>query len=436
MHPHHPSDALRPTPKVCFDINNLRLDPHRHNNFGMDERKALQNLKHNKDFVVREADKGGNVVLWPHEMYTGEILRQLQRSDCYVLLPSDPTEFFKDKIDHLINRALQENIVTKKEADFLTTPTPIIPTFYALPKVHKSLTVPPDTAIDFLDLKLSIEDSCITCSLFRKTTATNSLLHFNSFHPGHLKNGIPRGQFLRLRRNCSSNVDFEAQARELSMRFKNRSYPRRIISQAYQHARSTERQSLLTKKVREPLSSLPLITTFNNQWSDVRDILSNNWAILANDKKILPFISKSPNMVARRAKNLRDNLCHSHYQRPPTKLNRGTKTFGSYPCGRCNICQFMTAQDGYSISVLSFQIRPKEFFTCRSRNIVDAIFCGCPKIYVGQTTQELRRRMQQHLSSISTASKDREKNKILTSVASHFLDIHGGKVAGFGIGPY
>ncbi|XP_069624016.1 uncharacterized protein [Ranitomeya imitator] len=297
--------------------------------------------------------------------------------------------------------------------------------------LYTSIVHQADQTIEFLDIRLSIEQSSIVCTLYRKPTSTNSLLHYTSFHPQHLKNGIPKGQFLRLKRNCSKETEFVQQSRDLSERFKRRGYPQKNISRAYQYARQQDRKNLFQKKVRDSSRPLSLITTFNNQWSDIRHVLERNWGILMSDTRTIPFISSSPCLVARRARNLKDNLCHSHYQRPVTKLKGGKRTFGSYPCGNCNICQFMIAQDGFSVSTLSFQIQPKEFFTCRSRNLVYAIFCDCPKIYVGQTTQEIRRRMQQHLSNISTAKRDRDRSKTLTSVAAHFLDRHHGKTSSF-----
>ncbi|CAJ0933919.1 unnamed protein product [Ranitomeya imitator] len=541
--------------KACRDIEKLKLDPHKYNNISKDENRALQNLKKNKEFVIREADKGGNVVLWPHKLYLKEITRQLSNGQCYTIQPA----FFKNQLEEIIYSALDNNTITKKEADFLTTPTPVIPTFYALPKVHKSLVEPPGrpivsgigsiferpciyvdhflqplvtslksytrdsthllqliedcvvpedvllismdvealytsiahsagihavtyflakstggitehdrfilsllyfildknyfvfdrkffrqlsgtamgarcapsyanlflgwweettvflhplfgtmactwqryiddilmiwtgsledcnqfindlntnnlnirltsvistTSIDFLDLKLSVMDSKISCGLYRKTTATNSLLHFTSFHPYHLRKGIPKGQFLRLRRNCSTDTEFTHQARDLSNRFKQRGYPHKLISDSFRHASQQNRKKLFDKKVRDSTRPLALITTYNNQWAD-------ELGYLLSDKRILPIVSNSPCLVARRAKNLRDDLCHSHYQRPTTRLNQGTRIFGSYPCGNCNICQFMISQDGYSVSTLPFQIRPKEYFNCKSRNLMD-----------------------------------------------------------------
>ncbi|XP_069615772.1 uncharacterized protein [Ranitomeya imitator] len=247
-----------------------------------------------------------------------------QATPSFSLFPAIQIFFDKEKLDALVLKALDGHIITKKEADFLTTQSPVVPTFYALPKVHKSVAEPPANSVDFLDITLSIEDSKITCNLFRKITATNSLLHYGSFHPQHLKNGIPKGQFLRLRRNCSTNTDFLGQAKDLTKRFQQRGYPQGVISKAFQHARGQDRSNLLEKK-----------------------------------------------------------------------------------------------------------IQPREYFNCRSRNLVYAIFCGCPKIYVGQTSQELRRRMQQHLSNIATASRDLRRDNTLSSVAAHFLEKHQGRPAGF-----
>ncbi|KAM4012759.1 uncharacterized protein ACNLHF_004522 isoform 1-T1 [Anomaloglossus baeobatrachus] len=62
---------------------------------------------------------------------------------CYSRLPSDPTTVFMTRFRHLLDSAHQ--------GDHLAT------------------------------------------TLFRKHTATNSLLEYQSFHPQHIKNGVPTG---------------------------------------------------------------------------------------------------------------------------------------------------------------------------------------------------------------------------------------------------
>ncbi len=67
--------------------------------------------------------------------------------------------------------------------------------------------------INFLDLTIyKGDDNKLQTTLVRKPTDCNSLLHYGSFHPFHLKNNIPFGQFQRLRRICDLDSDFQTQS--------------------------------------------------------------------------------------------------------------------------------------------------------------------------------------------------------------------------------
>lgn len=132
------------------------------------------------------------------------------------------------------------------------------------------------SAVDFLDLTIEIKDGRLLTTLFWKPTSTYSLLHFQSFHPPHIKKGIPTGQFLRIRRNCTH-------AKDLTKRFQERNYPRPLLSQAYRHAKDSERKDLLQVKSRPEDKSIRFITPYNNQWGDLRRVLDNRWCILQSD---------------------------------------------------------------------------------------------------------------------------------------------------------
>lgn len=47
------------------------------------------------------------------------------------------------------------------------------------------------STVEFLDLKINLKNGKIDNTLFRKKTATNSFVHYDSFHLRHLQNGIP-----------------------------------------------------------------------------------------------------------------------------------------------------------------------------------------------------------------------------------------------------
>lgn len=107
----------------------------------------LDFLQENLLFLIKEADKVGNIVLCSTEAYLEETRRQFSNRDFYVDLPSDPTTFFKKKYDELIGKGRDMAILTKKEFEFLKVHNLVVPMFYLLPKVHKKLERPPGCPI-------------------------------------------------------------------------------------------------------------------------------------------------------------------------------------------------------------------------------------------------------------------------------------------------
>ena len=79
-----------------------------------------------------------------------------------------------------------------------------------------------DSHISFLDVLISKRGGCLQTDLFRKPTDRNTLLHGDSFHPGHLIKSLPISQFQRARRICSSDESYQTQVTDLSNRFVSR----------------------------------------------------------------------------------------------------------------------------------------------------------------------------------------------------------------------
>ncbi|XP_069483099.1 uncharacterized protein [Ambystoma mexicanum] len=103
----------------------------------------------------------------------------------------------------------------------------------------------------FLDLNiLRTGDGTITTTLYRKPTIKNTLLNFSSFHPQALKENLPFGQFLRIRRNCTTLPEYDRHGKDRENCLKTRGYPAAIIRKARKTARSTNRTYCLTKRAR------------------------------------------------------------------------------------------------------------------------------------------------------------------------------------------
>ncbi|XP_041420430.1 uncharacterized protein LOC121394203 [Xenopus laevis] len=111
------------------------------------EREAIKTLQADKDIIIRQADKGGGIVILDKTYYVDEITKQLSDTDTYVRLKGDPTVKFKQKLDTLINTAVVAGWVDENTKRFLTTDFPKIPFLYTLPKIHKSLSAPPGRPI-------------------------------------------------------------------------------------------------------------------------------------------------------------------------------------------------------------------------------------------------------------------------------------------------
>ncbi|CAH2293134.1 Hypothetical predicted protein, partial [Pelobates cultripes] len=152
--------------------------------------------------------------------------------------------------------------------------------------------------LNFLDITLSLqEDGRISTTLYCKATATNSLLNWDSYHPYPSKAGIPIGQYLRLRRNCSTLEDFKIKAANLRKSFKDKGYPNRVLKKAYSRALNSDRVNLLEDKILPSSHQIRCIVTHDAGWHTMLQILGRYWPILTSDVHIKSVISPFPSVT-------------------------------------------------------------------------------------------------------------------------------------------
>ena len=113
-----------------------------------------------------------------------------------------------------------------------------------------------DEQLPFLDLVLKPTTDRLVTSIHYKPTDTHSYLNYASSHPTRCKEAIPYSQFLRLRRICSDETDFEEKSQEMAVLFfRHRGYPKRIISQARDRVMATPVERLFRSQTRHPLNN-------------------------------------------------------------------------------------------------------------------------------------------------------------------------------------
>lgn len=262
-------------------------------------------------------------------------------------------------------------------------------------------------SLPFLDVRvLKGRDGRIQTTLFIKNTDAQSYLEYSSNHPKSQKDSIPFSQFVRARKICSEDEDFEAHAHRMYSIFRERGYNTDTMTLALDRVRRMHRDDLIENNTAPTEEErIRLISNYNKQNPRMKDIIHKY------DDHIKQTRRKTINpqdfqVTFSRAPNLANILVHS--QHPHLKKTPGTK-----PCNKpCATCPLM--QEGTTITSRTGQeFKINGSFDCQSHHIVYCLTCKkCKKQYIGESSQTLNKRIRGHISSINT-KKD-------TPVAHHF----------------
>ncbi|PIO25998.1 hypothetical protein AB205_0190500, partial [Aquarana catesbeiana] len=99
-----------------------------------------------------------------------------------------------------------------------------------------------DTSVNFLDVTLTKINNTISTKVYFKMTDRNSYLSIRSgHHPNWIKN-IPKGQMLRVRRNCSDLDTYAIQANILKERFLQKGYKGDALNNIIQEVANIPRE--------------------------------------------------------------------------------------------------------------------------------------------------------------------------------------------------
>ena len=260
--------------------------------------------------------------------------------------------------------------------------------------------------LPFLDLCLKPVSDRLLTSIHYKDTDTHSYLYYTSSHPARCKNSIPYSQFLRLRRICSEDNDFENKRIEMASFFRNRDYPSNVIQRAQERVSAIPRHALISERsdVPDAQPTIPLVLTYHPTNALIKNIMTRNFHLLRDDPDTRDIYEPVRILCSyRRDINLRDSLVRSHLN----TISVSGEDRGTFPCGRsrCNTCTHTNASP--TINTPGGCITITSRYTCISQNVVYVIkCCTCNKIYIGETGRRLGDRFREHLRSTRQANTD------------------------------
>ncbi|XP_029469168.1 uncharacterized protein LOC115097463 [Rhinatrema bivittatum] len=264
--------------------------------------------------------------------------------------------------------------------------------------------------VPFLDMRVGKKNGFLVTELYRKTTDRNGLLHFNSFHPKHIRENIPLGQFFRVRRICTDMPSFKKHAKDLQERFKARGYPDRVVNHAYRRARYINRDLLLQPKKTQKSHSLVCVLPYSNRVGDLIQVIKNHWHLVSG------FVGMQvpPMFSFKRSQNLRDILVHSDLG---SGESRKEMNGGHHPCTGCSVCKFSLSVNFFIHPVSGKKMYLRNKTTCQSSSVVYIVQCPCGLFYVGKTTRKVRIRILEHCSRI--------RNEVETApLVKHWQEYH------------
>lgn len=109
--------------------------------------KAIKSLQNHPELIIKPADKGGNVVVMDVPFYEQMCLDILNNREWYRPISKTLIDHYISEYQQLIFGAHQKGIIDSNTWKFLSVTQPRTPTFYSLPKLHKSLDHPPGRPI-------------------------------------------------------------------------------------------------------------------------------------------------------------------------------------------------------------------------------------------------------------------------------------------------
>lgn len=238
--------------------------------------------------------------------------------------------------------------------------------------------------------------------VYFKETDTHSLLHKHSFHPKHTFKGIVKSQLLRFHRICTEQSFFFSATKTLFSALKQRGYSRSFLRRMLKTFNQPKELPIMDPHTRNQI--IPLVAHFSNQSVQLNAALKSNFFKFLTPTPYLQH--HKPIAAYKRNKNLLDILVHSQLYSP-------------LPKGRIGKCKYYASLRwvmNNSTKQIFQLLRP---LSHQTTNCVYLMFClKCRRQYVGQTKNELRVRIYQHVHNIVHKIQKRRH------VVQHFLG-HG-----------
>lgn len=97
---------------------------------------------------------------------------------------------------------------------------------------------------------------------------------------------------------------------------------------------------------------------------------------------------------------LSDQSTYKKLERVQTRMWLSNLTVDFHRSSHCKACDYMSTVKEFINPTDGRKYQIRQFFNCSMERVIYVAKCPCPRIYIGKTIRQVRRRILQHISSI------------------------------------
>ena len=278
-----------------------------------------------------------------------------------------------------------------------------------------------------------------------KPTNKQLYVHRTSYHPNSVKKAIPKGETVRYLRSNSRRDTYQQIVKRLKLKLLQRGYKAKELMKIIKEFPHSRRAEFLTKNNRkETKAPLVIPIKFGPMCEAIKGIIQTHWPEINKDGFLKSIFKERPMIAKRKNKTLANILVRSKVtsnepnraltnSSPPQSDPRPVVTanvVNLFPsampmrkCGQrnCSVCQRLLLTHSIHVRHLKYNVlipHQQPPMTCTTKNVVYVVKCKVHhKIYVGQTTQMVRVRINKHIATVKSFKRGLRRN-----IGHHFND--------------
>ena len=251
-----------------------------------------------------------------------------------------------------------------------------------------------ESKINFLDTTISFDTITgkINFSLYVKPTNTFSYLLTSSNHPDYIFKNIPISLFIRIRRICTSYLDYLYHALILFSQLRSRGYDKKTLLNSIFTIGKKDRKELIKYKPKIKTSMDDNIfakisfnfntCNLNNIYMDIFNNIKNTNSFFT-DKKLFICNTMSINLSSIFIHKFKITFPKSYFTKPCLSHN-------------CKTCHFIYDKSFFTLNN-NIYLPLLCNANCNTSNIIYIIYCTmCNLFYIGETSKSLKSRFSSH----------------------------------------